>query len=208
MRLSPTCRNGTRYNPKDNPSGPYRWFEDNAMVALPGLGGDRWLIAIDASSGPRELDMVESRWDTGIAGPQTISVAVAPQRYMLLGRTNQGHLQLSFQTPRIVGPGDPTKRVLGLFVQRIKVAPLRGYPIVPATQTICLLAFCMVLLYGLARRLSLDPIWSQMLIFGAVVIAAILLATNRLGLAIALPRLGRLAIGLYLLAILLRPCWR
>lgn len=178
---------------------PYRWAEDRATIVLPGLGGQRWRLAIRAASGRPDGSPIESRWSDG-SSTQALSIAAAPQVYYLAAATDMaGDLRLHLETPTLDAPADP--RRLGLVVYQVGVEPLAG-PYLPAPGLLGLLAGALALLYLLARRLALGPRGALALALTAAAVVAVALATTRMGLALLAPTLVPIGLGCYALGLL------
>jgi hypothetical protein len=185
---------------------PYRWASDDATVLLPGAGGGSWALHVLARSGRPGGAAVESHWQIGDDAPITLPIDAHPRVYTLVGGAPGGNLRLTMRTPRLEGPGDPSKRNLGLVIHRIAVAPIeaRG-PRIPAPRQLALLATIQFVCYSLARRLALPRGWALLLALSVAAICTAMLATQRLTLTIWTPALAALAIGSYTLTILLAP---
>jgi hypothetical protein len=178
---------------------PYRWAEDRATIVLPGLGGQRWRLAIRAASGRPDGSPIESRWSDG-SSTQALSIAAAPQVYYLAAATDMaGDLRLHLETPTLDAPADP--RRLGLVVYQVGVEPLAG-PYLPAPGLLGLLAGALALLYLLARRLALGPRGALALALAMAAVVAAALATTRMGLALLAPTLVPIGLGCYALGLL------
>ncbi len=178
---------------------PYRWAEDRAAIVLPGLGGQRWRLAIRAASGRPDGSAIESRWSDG-SSTQALSIAAAPQVYYLAAATDMaGDLRLHLETPTLDAPADP--RRLGLVVYQVGVEPLAG-PYLPAPGLLGLLAGALALLYLLARRLALGPRGALALALATAAVVAVALATTRMGLALLAPTLVPIGLGCYALGLL------
>lgn len=178
---------------------PYRWAEDRATIVLPGLGGQRWRLAIRAASGRPDGSPIESRWSDG-SSTQALWIAAAPQVYYLAAATDMaGDLRLHLETPTLDAPADP--RRLGLVVYQVGVEPLAG-PYLPAPGLLGLLAGALALLYLLARRLALGPRGALALALAMAAVVAAALATTRMGLALLAPTLVPIGLGCYALGLL------
>jgi hypothetical protein len=185
---------------------PYRWAKDRAVVLLPGLGGRRWAVSVTARSGRPDGSAVESHWQIGDDSPATLTIDAYPRVYTIVGGVPGGDLRLTMQTPRLEGPGDPSKRNLGLVIHRIVVAPIATPgPQLPASGQLGLLATIQLVCYSLGRRLALPSKWALPLALGVAALYAYMLVAQRQALTIWTPALATLALGCYLLAILLAP---
>jgi hypothetical protein len=185
---------------------PYRWAKDSAAVLLPGLGGRSWNVSVTARSGRPDGSAVESDWQIGDDDPVRLTIEAHPRVYTIVGGAPGGDLRLTMQTPRIEGPGDPSKRNLGLVIHRIVVTPIATPgPQLPASGQLALLAAIQFICYSLGRRLALPRRWALPLALGVAALCAYMLIAQRLALTIWTPALATLALGCYLLAILLAP---
>jgi hypothetical protein len=185
---------------------PYRWAKDQASVLLPGIGSGRWLVSVAARSGRPDGSAAESQWQIGNDPPLPIAVDAQPRVYHIAGQAVGGDMRLALRTPRLTGPGDPSKRNLGLAIHRITVAPERAGGLhMPAPGQLVLLAVVVGVIYALARRLALPTRPSLALVVGTALLAMYMLAEHRLALTIWTPALALLAPVCYLLAILLLP---
>jgi hypothetical protein len=183
---------------------PYRWAKGEAAVVMPGMGSGRWRISVLARSGRPDGSAVESRWSIGAGPPVALTIAAAPRVYTLIGETSAGDLRLAMSTPRLVVPNDP--RALGLVVQRVTVTGIGQHgPRMPALRLLGLLAICLAMGYGLARRLALPRSWSLLVVLSAAGVFAALLIGHRAVLGVFAPALAGLAGVCYLLAIGLAP---
>jgi hypothetical protein len=188
------------------PIPPYRWAKDQAAIVLPGIGGGRWVVGAAARSGRPDGASVESEWQIGDEPPLALTIDAGPHVYTIAGLAAGGDLRLALQTPRLAGPGDPSKRNLGLVIHRVTVTPAEAGGLhAPAPGQLALLALLVALIYSLARRLALPLPWSFTLAAGVAIAASALLAAHRLALTIWTPALALLALIAYALAILLLP---
>jgi hypothetical protein len=184
---------------------PYRWTRPEASVLLPGVGGGRWVVSVQAASGRPDGSAVESRWQVGDDAPTTLRIDAHPRVYTIVGGAPGGDLRLGLHAPRFDPPNDP-RDDLGLVIHRIAVTPIDAPgPRIPAPGQLALLATIQLVCYSLARRLALPRAWTLLLALGVAAVTAAMLAAQRLALTIWTPALAALAIGCYLLAILLAP---
>src|SRR6266498_4638141 len=61
------------YTYKNRDVIPFRWAKEHATITIPGLGGQRWNVALKASSGRLDKSAVVSHWSDGT---NTIPVTV------------------------------------------------------------------------------------------------------------------------------------
>src|SRR5262249_17752148 len=107
-----------------------RWSKQDSTLILPGIGGGRWVVRVNASSGPRPTPVV-TRWDDGTT-TSSLTIDAVQRDYHLAARANSsGDLTLHFVTPPLEAPGDP--RSLGLVMTRVIVEPIAG-PRLPAPR--------------------------------------------------------------------------
>ncbi len=185
---------------------PYRWASDDATVLLPGVGDGSWVLHVLARSGRPGGAPVESHWQIGSDAPVTLLVDAHPRVYTIVGGALGGDLRLTMRTPRLEGPGDPSKRNLGLVIHSIAVAPIAASgPHIPVAGQLALLGTIQFVCYSLARRLALSRGWALLLSLVVAAIFSYLLVAQRLALTIWTPALAALALGCYVLAILLAP---
>src|SRR6266508_3961888 len=190
------------YTFKNHDVIPFRWAKRRATITIPGIGGQRWIVALKTSSGRLDKSAVVSRWSDGTT---TNSVTVDAQQlvYQFLANVDSaGDLTLQFDTPPLKTPTDP--RSLGLVMFRITVNQSGG-PQLPALRQLALLAITLGLAYLLLRRLAIASPLALAATMGLAAIAAALLIRERTALTLITPRLPLILIGGYALSLILDP---
>ncbi|NJP07869.1 MAG: hypothetical protein HC837_20735 [Chloroflexaceae bacterium] len=184
------------------PGYSYRWATPEATIHLPGVGGGRWLITLDASSGRPDGSPSRSTWQPAEQPPLTLLLAAEFRTYtLLLPATAAGDLTIDMQTEAYQSPTDP--RDLGFALRSWQLAPTQGdWLRWPAWGQLAWLLVALLLFYGLARGLVLWWRGAVLLSSAAALLLASLLAWTRLPLTLFTPALvvllalcGLLALG-------------
>jgi hypothetical protein len=175
----------------------YRWSRADSMIVFPGIGGGRWLARVRASTGSRPEPVV-SQWDDG-ARRYTIAANKAQRDYEIVVEADSaGDLTLHVATPPLTPAGDP--RILGLVMSRLVVEPVGGAR-VPAARQLALLALALALIYVLLRRFALARRPALACALALAVLAALLMARERMALTLLTPLLPVILAGCYALGL-------
>jgi hypothetical protein len=175
---------------------PYRWATPEATMVLPGLSSAPLLVEMRAAghpNAPNTLVQVQHQ-------QQTTDLLLTPQarRYQWLGQpTSTGDLELNFSAPAYQPTNDP--RDLGFVAFTARIATINGLAW-PAFGTLGWLLATLALTTLIIRRLT--PTWNLALAFVTplVLLVALLLTSQRAGLAVFAPSLCMLVAGCYLVA--------
>jgi hypothetical protein len=179
---------------------PFRWTTDESTITIPGLGGDRWNVALKAASGRPDKTAALSRWSDGtITLP--VTVGARQEVYRFAAHVDQaGDLTLVLDTPAFEAPADP--RALGIVLFQITVGQDAG-PHLPAPRQLALLATALALAYLLLRRLAVP---ARLTLAGALALAVAgtaLLLRERTTLTLIAPRLPLILAGGFALTLVL-----
>ena len=190
------------YTYKNRDVIPFRWAKEHATITIPGLGGQRWNVALKASSGRLDKSAVVSHWSDG-TNTIPVTVNALPQVYQFLADVDgAGDLTLQIDTPPLEAPNDP--RSLGLVLFRFTISQ-GGGPLLPAPRQLALLAIALAIAYLLLRRLAIVAPKALAAAIGLAAIAAVLLIRERTALTLIAPRLPLILAGGYVLCLILEP---
>lgn len=185
------------------PGYTYRWTTGAASIAVPGIGGGRWAVALLADSGRPQGLPAASVWQAGTTPPLAVDIPATPRRYHLVGQASpDGTLTLDFATQPYQSPDDP--RELGFALRSVIIEPAGGGLRLPALPVLGSLLTVLLLSYTLARWLVLPLRPALLLLLAGGLLAAGLLASHRMALTLLLPALTGLLVGCWLLALLVR----
>jgi hypothetical protein len=178
---------------------PYRWSRPQAQIRFPGLGSGPWMLAATMS---RPADAAGAvRLSFGSTQPLELVVSPQIRTYHLLGKSVQGDLLLQLDSQPYQAASD--ERELGTVVYRVVATSLARGAQFPAIGQVALHGLLALLIYLIARRLVLGTT----IAFWAGIVAglalALVLALDRLGLAITTPGLLLIVCICWLLAPLL-----
>ena len=179
------------------PGYAYRWTKADATVALPGLGGGRWVVSLLAQSG-RPNEAVPVEWL--LSGMPSLRLSLPPgdaRRYHLLADSGAaGDLRLDLRAAPYSAPGD--SRELGFVLRQLRATP--AGQLAPPPAQLGLLALSLACIYGLTRWLALGRRSALALGAACALMVAYCLAFQRLALTSFTPTLTTLALGCAALA--------
>jgi hypothetical protein len=178
----------------------YRWSRADSTILFPGIGGGRWLVRARASTGARPEPLL-SQWGDG-ARSYTIAATKAQRDYQIVAESDSaGDLRLHVVTPPLSPAGD--SRILGLVMSRLVVEPVDGMR-APAVGQLGLLSLALALAYMLLRRFALARRPALVCALALALVAALLLARERMALTLLTPLLPAILAGCYALGTLLQ----
>lgn len=167
------------------PQPPFRWTREVSSVRLPGLGGERWIVTVDAAGQPHDAPTVSS-WSDGHSDMR-VELGRGRRVYRFLARPDaRGDLHIMFTTTPFSPTGDP--RSLGFVTFRIVATSTEGFQAPPPLQ-LGMLAGTLALIYGGARLAGLGAPAATVGAAVLAALAALLLATARAGLTVFTPSL-------------------
>ncbi len=176
---------------------PYRWSTPEADIHLPAIGGQHWQLVLTLASGRPDNSQVLVEITTGTGIAQQVIVAPGIRRYRLLGNTQNGNLLTTIHTDPFTAPND--SRELGVVAYSLVATPLDSLPQLPVLSQLLFHVILAALGYGITQRLGLgNRIALLMGIVSGFTLAGLLIY-DRLGLAIATPRLALIAVACLLL---------
>jgi hypothetical protein len=184
-----------------SPGYAYRWTRGEASITLPGIGGGRWLVALQAGSGRSTAEPAITTWRIGQQPALNLALPATARVYHFLAPADaMGDLRLHFSTPPYSLAADP--RELGFTLREVRVSPARQTFTLPALPHVGRLALVLALVYGLARWLALDKRAALALTLAGALLLALLLATQRMALTLFTPVLPGLALACWMLGLL------
>ncbi|MGI8689252.1 MAG: hypothetical protein ACR2M3_11795 [Thermomicrobiales bacterium] len=180
----------------------YRWTRGESSIVFPGIGRNAATVTLTMAGGPNPHPDVTILANTGEVAhlhltPDFADYPIAiPAPYLTTGT-----LTLTFRTEPFRAPGD--RRELGVLVSRVRIQPSGGFALPPARTALALWGAVMLVMLALLV-VGLRGWEAAVMALLVMIGIGLLLARNRLFIALGAGPWLRVAGGTFLLAAALR----